>query len=429
MTNQDVDLDLVDQSPIIGQTLIEPTAHRFENSPVPLFRERQPIQAKLKIGQPNDRYEQEADRMADLVVRQLSTGQIQSKRKEKKRPQIQRKCQACSGQNYASNEITNKLRQKKGQGKPLLPQIQTKMEKGFGVDFSQVRVHTDGEAVQLNQQLGARAFTYGADVFFNRGEYEPSSLKGQQLLAHELTHVVQQDRNSVPLIQRWVAPTDWLDYIGLGIDLGERLYIELTYEDGEEKDFQRFVNTLFFAIDLILASLPGAGGGGLAIRASHSGAVLAWQAIPDSAKLSVAEQVAKSMGWSLAKAVQMTNRYFESSKGKGGSPSTQRNKNVNDKNPKGPSGRESRKKYLKKRWDKATFGTVEKSIEFHVKKHGKGLSEIEYTQIAEKAFKSSNSVKSSIGDNLGRKAVKVVSEFGAGLFTPAGKIIWFHPKL
>ena len=111
-------------------------------------------------------------------------------------------------------------------------------------------------------------------MFFRQGEYNPGSRGGQELIAHELTHVVQQNEGVVqrsqnqkkltslvqeniisPRIQCWVLPPDWLDYIGLTIDVAERIYIELGYKEGEEKDFKRFVNNLFTAIDLIFATL------------------------------------------------------------------------------------------------------------------------------------------------------------------------------
>jgi RHS repeat-associated protein len=95
----------------------------------------------------------------------------------------------------------------------------------------------------------------------------------------------------------------------------------------------------------------------------------------------------------------------------------------------GPSGRVSTQKYLENNWDKATFGSVKKSIEYHVRKHGKGLSAVEYTQKAMRAFKDNGAVREATTDLLGRKAIKVASQEGTGLFTPSGKIIWFHPKL
>jgi hypothetical protein len=72
------------------------------------------------------------------------------------------------------------------------------MERAFGADFSSVKVHTDAEADTLNQELNARAFTTGQDIFFRQGEYSPGSGSGQKLIAHELTHVVQQNGNRSP---------------------------------------------------------------------------------------------------------------------------------------------------------------------------------------------------------------------------------------
>jgi hypothetical protein len=69
---------------------------------------------------------------------------------------------------------------------------ESQMESGFGSDFGNVRIHTDSTAVQMNQELGAHAFTNGSDIYFNQGKYQPNSKDGQHLLAHELTHTVQQ---------------------------------------------------------------------------------------------------------------------------------------------------------------------------------------------------------------------------------------------
>jgi hypothetical protein len=71
------------------------------------------------------------------------------------------------------------------------------MEGAFGADFSGVKVHTDSKSHELNQSIQARAFTTGQDIFFRQGEYNPGSRPGQELLAHELTHVVQQNGSAV----------------------------------------------------------------------------------------------------------------------------------------------------------------------------------------------------------------------------------------
>jgi hypothetical protein len=78
------------------------------------------------------------------------------------------------------------------------------MGSSFGVDFSNVNIHTDPEAISMNRELGAQAFTHGNDIYFNSGMYDTDSAGGRQLLAHELTHVIQQ--GAAGGIQRFMAP-------------------------------------------------------------------------------------------------------------------------------------------------------------------------------------------------------------------------------
>ena len=80
----------------------------------------------------------------------------------------------------------------KGRGSPLPDGLRTDMEGRFGTDFGAVRIHTDGEADGLNRTLRAKAFTHKTDIYFSAGQYDADSKKGKHLLAHELTHVVQQ---------------------------------------------------------------------------------------------------------------------------------------------------------------------------------------------------------------------------------------------
>lgn len=81
----------------------------------------------------------------------------------------------------------------RGGGQHLDHTTQRQMESSFGADFSAVRIHHDARADGLSQSLSARAFTTGRDVFFRQGEYNPGTSAGRELLAHELTHVVQQN--------------------------------------------------------------------------------------------------------------------------------------------------------------------------------------------------------------------------------------------
>jgi hypothetical protein len=88
--------------------------------------------------------------------------------------------------------VEKDLQGTKGGGAPLQTGTREQMESSFGADFSTVRIHQGGSAVQMNRDLGAQAFTHGNDIYFNSGKYSPGSKSGQHLLAHELTHTLQQ---------------------------------------------------------------------------------------------------------------------------------------------------------------------------------------------------------------------------------------------
>jgi hypothetical protein len=90
------------------------------------------------------------------------------------------------------DKISQQINSARGGGQSLDTGVAQRMGESMGSDFSGVRVHNDSHADQLNQTLNARAFTTGSDIFFSKGAYEPGSSSGQKLLAHELTHVVQQ---------------------------------------------------------------------------------------------------------------------------------------------------------------------------------------------------------------------------------------------
>ena len=84
------------------------------------------------------------------------------------------------------------VRATQGGGRELPPGIRGDMENRFGADFSAVRIHTDGQANRLSKQIGARAFALGRDIYFASGQFDPDSRQGRTLLAHELTHTIQQ---------------------------------------------------------------------------------------------------------------------------------------------------------------------------------------------------------------------------------------------
>ena len=109
-------------------------------------------------------------------------------------PMVQRQGQ---GGMAATSDLETSINQARGGGQPLGDNIRKPMEQAFGADFGGVKVHTDSRSDQLNQSIQARAFTTGQDVFFRQGEYNPGSRGGQELIAHELTHVVQQNSGAV----------------------------------------------------------------------------------------------------------------------------------------------------------------------------------------------------------------------------------------
>jgi len=182
-----------------------------------------PIQTKLKIGSPNDKYEREADVMADRIMRMPMNSAI-SKPFSSTGPAIQAKCAACNheeekiqckplmmksegGTPIATQALGSQLTSTSGSGSPLPPATKSFMTNAFGTDFSNVRVHTDSKAQLMNKGLNARAFTHGSDVYFNKGQYSPGSSEGKRLLGHELTHVVQQAK-AISKIQRWAISGD-----------------------------------------------------------------------------------------------------------------------------------------------------------------------------------------------------------------------------
>jgi hypothetical protein len=208
-----------------------------------------PVQAKLTIGEPGDKYEQEADRVASQVVEQINSpeaaqstqGQSVQRQEEpveelQRQPsisnlqrsplplEVQREAmpaeeelqaksilqsrEAIAG-GEASTDLDTAINRARGGGQSLDAGLQRSMGQAMGADFSGVKVHTDAQSDQLNQTIQAKAFTKGQDVFFRSGAYEPGSRGGQELIAHELTHVVQQNGEGVrrkPLPQQQRSP-------------------------------------------------------------------------------------------------------------------------------------------------------------------------------------------------------------------------------
>ncbi len=207
------------------------------------------IQAKLKIGQPNDKYEQEADMVADQVMRMDERKETQPISDLAQISRIQRICPECEEEMHrqpieeneeelqqqpiedeeekmvqqkidstqtpeVTADLESRIQSQKGGGQ-LLPESERDFYgSSIGADFSNVKIHTDAGSNKLNRELNARAFTTGQDIFFAEGQYVTGMDEGRQLLAHELAHVVQQGtaKSSGPegfpgtLVHRSVVP-------------------------------------------------------------------------------------------------------------------------------------------------------------------------------------------------------------------------------
>ncbi len=148
------------------------------------------IQPKLTVSQPDDPYEVEADRVAKEVT-QNSASIVQRLENSEEEEELQVK--ASGIQLETNDETENRINASRGLGEPLADSARQSLEPRFGADFSEVKVHTGTEADTISRQLKAEAFTTGQDIFFKEGRYQPNSEDGKKLIAHELTHVVQQE--------------------------------------------------------------------------------------------------------------------------------------------------------------------------------------------------------------------------------------------
>ncbi|MEH1815273.1 MAG: DUF4157 domain-containing protein [Nostoc sp.] len=178
----------------------------FSRVPISTTKPQQ-IMAKLMIGAVGDKYEQEADRVAAQVVQRINapasvrSGEDESVQREEmetkdNKPRLMRspilQRMYSNGGIATTPYLETSINQARSDGQSLADNIRKPMEQAFGADLSGVKVHTDTQADQLNQSIQAKAFTTGRDVFFRQGEYNPRSRGGQELIIHELTHVVQQ---------------------------------------------------------------------------------------------------------------------------------------------------------------------------------------------------------------------------------------------
>ena len=144
-----------------------------------------PLQTKLAISEPGDIYEREADRVADQVMAAPAHSGVSGTP-----PRIQRFAAQSNGQmDVAPASVDGVLA---SSGRPLDTTLRQDMESRFSYDFSRVRVHSEAAAEQSAHEVNAHAYTVGHNIVFGAGQYAPESTPGRQLMAHELTHVIQQ---------------------------------------------------------------------------------------------------------------------------------------------------------------------------------------------------------------------------------------------
>ena len=178
------------------------------------------VQCSLAIGAVNDPLEHEADTMANKIMSMQEVPFVAPAREGG----IQRKCAGCEEEEkvqrkslgsfiqrressagiVASDAVSNKINASKGGGINMDSHTQSFMQSRFGADFGDIKIHTGSEAIQMNRELNAKAFTVGSDIYFNEGQYNPGSGEGKHLLAHELTHTIQQESTNIKSIRRKV---------------------------------------------------------------------------------------------------------------------------------------------------------------------------------------------------------------------------------
>ena len=150
----------------------------------------EPESDNLTVATPNSAHEQEADQTATRITESPPGQDLQPSKNssalggEMSRPDLHRE--------GVAPWTANQIKAQQGKGEALPDQTRNEMEQGFAADFSKVRVHTDNKANDLNSDLNARAFTVGNDIWFGQNQFDPQSKKGKKLIAHELTHTLQQ---------------------------------------------------------------------------------------------------------------------------------------------------------------------------------------------------------------------------------------------
>jgi len=187
-------------SQVQGNHYVQQTLGRSSRSS---SRTTAPIMPKLAVSEPDDAYEQEADQVADQVMRMAAPPSTPPASDGDENPTTPTRLNRYIHRHYVQTapaaagiqttpDVESRVERLQQGGRPLPQQERDFFEPRMGVDLSNVRIHTGSEPEATSQDLSARAFTVGSHIAFNAGEYQPGTSGGRRLLAHELTHVVQQ---------------------------------------------------------------------------------------------------------------------------------------------------------------------------------------------------------------------------------------------
>lgn len=154
--------------------------------------EEEEVQMK---SQPDKKEEEKPVQKKEEPEKKPAADEVLKEKEEEKKggaPAVMAKESNSRGAQEGSDQLAQQLKDQRGDGAPLPREVRNEMSNSIGADFGNVRIHTGEKAAALSNELGAQAFTHGNDVYFNNGKYDTDSSAGKHLLAHELTHVVQQ---------------------------------------------------------------------------------------------------------------------------------------------------------------------------------------------------------------------------------------------
>jgi len=214
------------------------------------------IMPKLEVGQPGDRFEREADNVADRIVQMPDSNLVRKSENEMDKGQTKPPGKETAPwiQRFSNNEalqaksdhgveapswLENQLRSSKGNGQTLPASSRSFMESRFGADFGNVKIHADNKASTLSRSINAKAFTHGSDIYFAKNQFSPETQTGKHLLAHELTHVVQQNGGNVSrsMIQKAEetedAPKHFYNYAGMPATKEIKYDVPLIHQEKE----------------------------------------------------------------------------------------------------------------------------------------------------------------------------------------------------